>query len=338
MVEALVRDVPSLADHEIRARLDALAAAIGDSHTALDGWGASPTTFPFAAYELADGVFVTRAAPGYEHLLGRELRAIEVFPLAEARARAATLIAHENDARLSLLAPRVYANPDLLHVLGIARSRAAASFTFGDEAVSLPAIPSDRSTWISAAAEVPFYRQRADEPFWSAELGGGEVLYVKYNDCRHIRRFGRFARGVLRRLDAGGVRRVVIDFRGNGGGNSLQFDYMLLRGLARRRVASLYGLTDRATFSSAMLNAAQLRSQAGAVLVGEPTGGKPNCYAEVRRLRLPNSALSVAYSTRFIESAPDLGDAPSLDPDVRVPLTSHDWLRGRDPILDEVLA
>jgi hypothetical protein len=51
-VAALLRDIPSLEDHVVRARLAALVAAISDAHTSLEGWDRSPATFPFATYEL----------------------------------------------------------------------------------------------------------------------------------------------------------------------------------------------------------------------------------------------------------------------------------------------
>jgi hypothetical protein len=91
------------------------------------------------------------------------------------------------------------------------------------------------------------------------------------------------------------------------------------------------------TFSSAVLNAIQFRQRTAAILVGEPTGGEPNHYGEVKSFTLPNSGLSVYYSTRrfvYIE-----GDASSaLEPDRVVPLMAADLLAGRDPVLEAVIA
>ena len=44
----------------------------------------------------------------------------------------------------------------------------------------------------------------------------------------------------------------------------------------------IVGLIRPVTYSSGMMYALQLRTMGGALLVGEPTGGKPNSYGEVR--------------------------------------------------------
>ena len=84
-----------------------------------------------------------------------------------------------------------------------------------------------------------------------------------------------------------------------------------------------------------MMNAIQLQS-CGALLVGEPTGGKPNSYGEVKSLDLPNSKLRVNYCTKFFQLAPK--DVPTVAPDVSAPLSFDDWKNGRDPVLAAVLA
>jgi C-terminal processing protease CtpA/Prc len=96
----------------------------------------------------------------------------------------------------------------------------------------------------------------------------------------------------------------------------------------------VYAIIGRQTFSSGMLNAVQLRD-AGAILVGEETGGKPNSYGEVRSLQLPNSGLSVYYSTKFIQASATTGD--SLMPAILVPLSSDDFFARRDPVLDAIV-
>ena len=70
--------------------------------------------------------------------------------------------------------------------------------------------------------------------------------------------------------------------------------------------------------------------------MGEPTGGKPNTYGEVRTFELPNSKLVVAYSTKYfrlIKSA----DPPSVIPDQLIETSSADYFAGRDPVLEFVL-
>lgn len=86
-----------------------------------------------------------------------------------------------------------------------------------------------------------------------------------------------------------------------------------------------------------MNNAVQFRGEAQAMLVGEPIGEKPNSYQERDEMTLPHSKLVLGYSTKFYKFQAD--DAPPLvTPDKTIVPTWDDFLAGRDPVLDWVLA
>jgi C-terminal processing protease CtpA/Prc len=88
------------------------------------------------------------------------------------------------------------------------------------------------------------------------------------------------------------------------------------------------------TFSSAVQNAAELKQELKAKLVGEPTGGLPSGYGEVKTLTLPYSKVIVRYTTKNF-GRPH-GDV--LRPDISAPRTLADALHGRDPVLEAALA
>jgi hypothetical protein len=75
----------------------------------------------------------------------------------------------------------------------------------------------------------------------------------------------------------------------------------------------------------------------GAVLVGSPTGGKPNSYGNVRTLQLPNSGLQVGYSTRYFQIVSG-SDPEWIAPDLPVEPTIADLRAGRDALLDAAIA
>jgi C-terminal processing protease CtpA/Prc len=111
-----------------------------------------------------------------------------------------------------------------------------------------------------------------------------------------------------------------------------------MKGLESRlkEMGHLYVLIGPSTFSSGMDNAIELRKTLHATLVGEPTGGKPSSYGEVKTLTLPNSKLVVRYTSKWFGRRDD--DAPSLQPDIAAPRALTDVLAGRDPVLETVLA
>jgi C-terminal processing protease CtpA/Prc len=98
----------------------------------------------------------------------------------------------------------------------------------------------------------------------------------------------------------------------------------------------LFVIIGRRTFSSAILNALDLKKKTAAVFYGEPTGGKPNHFGEIETLTLPHLKLKVSYSTKYFQFVD--GDDPSLMPDVLVELTLDDYLALRDPVLEAILA
>ena len=112
---------------------------------------------------------------------------------------------------------------------------------------------------------------------------------------------------------AGGMDKVtgfVIDLRNNTGGNSAVLSERIPRILGHPPIAGrVLVLIGPATYSSEMMNAQQLRD-AGATLVGEPTGGKPNSWGELRSFRLPRSGLQVFYSTKYFRMLAD--DPPAV--------------------------
>jgi hypothetical protein len=67
----------------------------------------------------------------------------------------------------------------------------------------------------------------------------------------------------------------------------------------------------------------------------EPVGEKLNGYGDVRPIELPNSHLSMQYSTKYFHLSRD-GDEV-LAPTVRASASLDDAMEGRDPALDAAL-
>ena len=74
------------------------------------------------------------------------------------------------------------------------------------------------------------------------------------------------------------------------------------------------------------------------MLVGEPTGGRPNAPGHRGVFALPNSTLDVAYSRRLWTKGGRRFSSASLEPDVLVLETSREHFAGTDPALEAALA
>jgi hypothetical protein len=73
-------------------------------------------------------------------------------------------------------------------------------------------------------------------------------------------------------------------------------------------------------------------------IVGEPTGGAPNFWADVVTVTLPNSGLRASIADRYFEIGGPDDDRLAVEPDLLVPLTSAAYFAGRDRTLEAALA
>jgi C-terminal processing protease CtpA/Prc len=141
-------------------------------------------------------------------------------------------------------------------------------------------------------------------------------------------------------LEGGGVSRVIVDLRHNPGGDNQTYGPLLelLQDPTVDRPGRLLVIIGRQTFSASANFATELDRLTSAVFVGEPTGGRPNLYGDVRAVELPSSGITVEVSSRYWEMSTPDDDRPWIPPDIPVELTSVDYFAHRDPILDAALA
>jgi hypothetical protein len=85
-----------------------------------------------------------------------------------------------------------------------------------------------------------------------------------------------------------------------------------------------------------VLNAIDLDQRAGAVLVGEPSAGRPNHYGEVKSMRLPHSGMRVFYSTKYFSRYEK--DTDALYPDISARWSFADITTWNDEAMEAVRA
>lgn len=350
-VAELRRRLPDATPAQAFVGLLRIVALVGDSHTRLQDYApVEERTLPVLLGAWSEGWWVTAVQPDRSDLFGCRLLAIESRPVEECAEVLAPLVPHENAIVLRQGVARLLGLPQVLAEVGLVHDPARVEVTLRDpdgreRVLVLDSVArADQQGWAAFAPQGwtnPLYRTRMDEPWWWTELAEAGVLYFQYNRCAQTPEapFVVLAAEILERLDRGDLQRLVIDLRHNGGGDSRVLE-PLLAGLSRRRAwrgaQRIVVLIGNATYSSAQMNALELRRDLGARLVGEPSAQKPNSFGEVRAFRLPFSGLEVGCSTRTYRQVD--GDPPTFDPDVLVPTTFDDVYRGRDPVLEWVLA
>ncbi|MBI5764111.1 MAG: hypothetical protein HZA51_11355 [Planctomycetes bacterium] len=353
---AKLRDeIPRLANHEIVVGILRLIAMVGDGHTQAQNYSqvGDFRSLPITVEWLKDGYYVTRTTRSHSAILGMRLTRVGKTPIDDAAKRLAELFAAENEMQSRRRVPVALRCPEMLHACGIINQIDTAEFTFVDDkgtesrATLSPTPTGVELRWVHAAETIPLAEQRPGEPYWYKILkvdDRGKAMYLAYNTCNGFGAFRKLAAEMFRQIPTSQPIkpvpwRLIIDLRRNGGGNSMVID-VIYGHIAWRpellKPGRILVLIGRGTFSSAMMNAVQLRNRYHAVLIGEPTGGSPNGYGEIKPLTLPHSRLTLMYSTKYFELQP--GGAQTVTPDVLIDTTIDDVLTGRDPVLEAALS
>jgi hypothetical protein len=346
-IEALKEGLVDLHPHEILAGLLRIVAAVGDSHTTL---GYRPRQgLLLMLYWFKDGIYVLNTTGEYKDILYGRIISLGGRPIGEVADALSSVIPHENEAQVKNRLPSLLTDTDLLHGLKLLSSPASSSLTVrtkeGEEiAVEMKPVPfTSQPAWLVDSGDEagsPLYLKNRRLFYWFETLSESGTLYFKYNSCQNMKEksFADFVSELFSAADAGSLAKMVIDLRHNGGGNSGIFRPFLEELKKRPRFlkpGNIFVLLGRRTFSSAILNALELKRETPAVLAGEPTGGKPNHYGEVRSFKLPESGLPVTYSVKYFQVVE--GDPDSLYPDIAVELSFEEYHQKIDPVLEAVL-
>lgn len=242
--------------------------------------------------------------------------------------------------------------PEVLQALGVIPSADAASFTLQDLsgkvfALDVAAVPLAASlNYVQnpdpAQGFFPLYRTNADQNYWFQYLDTTRTLYFAYNRASEMPGvpFESFAQQLAAAFASQPFDRLVVDLRNNTGGSTAvlqpMIDDFMKSGGAAALQGRLFVIIGRRTYSTALIHAIQVKLQLGAILVGEPSGNKPNHPGNVLSFTLPNCGLTVNYSTKLFTLWPT--DVDSLYPDVRIDLWSSDVFARHDPFFAAVLA
>jgi len=174
----------------------------------------------------------------------------------------------------------------------------------------------------------------------NSQTANSQTVYLNLKAYPDANTFKRVSEEALKLIDSSQSKRLIIDVRQSNGGDFIKFRSHLLKALQERpnfrKPSSLFVIIGRGTISAAMVNAIDARRELNAILVGEPTGSKPNSYSENDEFKLPNSRLEVSYSTRYYKLQES--DTPSLMPDKLIEPVWDLYRAGRDQAIEWILA
>lgn len=344
-VERLKNESAELNDDQFAFRLMKLTASVGDGHTTVVPEFSKYRVLPVQFYWFKDGLFVVKTAGKHLEAFGARVTHFGELPVQDALQKIKSYISQDNEMQFMNQAPQFLGFAEFMLAIGawdnlnggkIQLAKSGKTFTL--HCKSLDPLEASRTRWKSRAGPAPLYTQKQNLDHWNDWLKDSKTLYFKYNRCRNPQAFNKLVNGTVGFIQQNDVDKFVLDLRHNQGGNSAIFDPLFEYLNSQRKLnrkGKLFVLIGRQTFSSAVFNAMKMK-KTNAIFIGEPTGGKPNHFGEIKSFVLPNSKIKIMYSTKFHRLTNETG-LESVKPDIQVELTFNDWNNGRDPVLQKAI-
>jgi len=352
-ISEIEQNIPTFSDQEIVFALLELIGSLDNGHNILiptNGAKGSLYRLPVQFYWFSDGLFVVNASDGFEHLIGTQVTHIADRPVIEVLDSTKSLNARNNEMQHLWLAPYFVSMPDVLHGLGIINSpdEVAISVVSQDGAqqevmlsgtnwqfVGLPKLPHLQME------TQPKYLARHDENYWF-EFLSEDLLYLQFNAVQNSRAesLADFSDRLVTAINTSEIRNLVVDLRHNPGGNG-----SILRSLvkaivyfeAARPDGKLFVITGRGTYSAGQDFLTNIDRFTDVIIVGEPSGSRPNRFGEAGWFRLPYSGLSGIISTQYHQSSSAEDARIWIAPHIPVLMTADEYFNGQDPELNAIL-
>jgi hypothetical protein len=341
-VDAIISKAETLNYESFTTELFKLTVSIGDEHTFIEPKFTKILPIQFGFFK--EGLFITGIDSANSAFLQAKLVAINDHSMAQIISLFKEVIQNENQSYFDDHFLHFINNPAFLKGLGIINSDEEAEFTLIDKnnkqvKIKLAAIQTkDIANVKLAFAHSDLLSKKKTGNYWFDYDSESKTLYFNYNVCREDPNnpFEKFNDELFTLIASHQPEKIVLDLRKNNGGNSgVLYPFLeKIKGSYLNKKRKLFVLIGKQTFSSAVMNAVELKRNSNAIFIGEPTSGNINHYGEVRGFSLPKSKIVIAYSTRYWETWK--GKKGPLKPDTDVKYSIKNYIDGRDEALMQV--
>ena len=354
-VHSIRSAINGLDDQQIVFEFMSLLSMLGNGHNfIIPAWGqyGSFTQLPMQFYWFSDGLYIVDAQEPYAHLIGYEVTRFGETPAEKALDLVGAINARDNDMQQLWLAPYYLGLPQVLSGLDIVEDAANVTLTVrlsGDKerTVTPMAHPMAFAGFpkLPALKSASYQRglSRNSEPYWYEHIADKQLLYAQFNTVRDDPKlsFAEFNDELRQLIMQQSIDNLVIDLRHNSGGDGSITPPMVATAAlfeALRPDGKLFILMGRNTFSAGHDLLVDLTRFTQPILVGEPSGTRPNAIGEAGWFNLPYSQQTGVISSQFHQNSSAEDHRIWLAPDVPVSLSSTAYFSGQDSALDAVMS
>ncbi|MFT5088880.1 MAG: hypothetical protein ACI8PG_003246 [Planctomycetota bacterium] len=345
--------IPSLTDQQVVFEFMQLLGSVGNGHNfIIPGLGAkgSFSQIPLQFYWFSDGLYIVGANEEYQQWIGSKVEAFGNTPTEQALERTKTINARDNEMQQRWLSPYYLSLTTVLEGLGIVDSSENFTLTLSNASgVGSKIQPKTNAMNFQGfpklppltAAESPRYLAKNSDNYWSELITERNALYVQFNDVINkpsvsLKEFNLQLRDQIIKE---GVDNLILDLRHNSGGDGSIVPPMIATMVffeAHNPEGKMFVLIGRNTFSAAHNLLLDISRLTDVIIVGEPSGSRPNALSEAGWFNLPYSRLGGIVSSQFHQSGEPEDHRIWVAPHMPTSLSSDEYFSGKDPSIGAI--
>ncbi|MEX2963840.1 hypothetical protein [Microbulbifer sp. TYP-18] len=353
-VKLIVEKIPKLSDEQIVFQFMELLASVGNGHNFIvptNSLKGAFTRLPVQFYWFNDGIYIVRASDRYRHLIGRKIISVENIPVEQVMERIEKVNARDNEMQQYWLGPYYLAIPEVLKGLNVVSDTKSIALALVDENGKeekvmfsgepfsfggFPRLPELEN------ADNPEYLTRISENYWYFENREANYFYIQLNAVAQSKSqsLSEFSGEVRQNIKKSNIKNVILDLRHNSGGNGSIIPPLtraLIHFVEQDTDNKLFVIVGRNTFSAAHLLLADINRLTDAIIVGEPSGSRPNHLGEAGWFKLPYSGVWGIISSQYHQASKAEDHRIWIAPHLPVSLSSVSYFSGEDPAMKQII-
>lgn len=362
----------NLNDSEIVTRITEIFAKIQDGHTGVNLFNSNNNIkrlfhyYPIWLYKFSDGYFVLYAKNEYKELVGKKITRMGNLEINEAIKQMMRLQIGDNDWGKIQYIPLIQEFLQYTRVINNGSNELTLNYkndngiiveyklekpeTFSDFYFAPKLFPQKDEVVYAMNDDcrnsLPLYLSQLNEggysgnDYWYTWLAEQETIYLQINNNMDKPNdpFDAFCKRMFHDLDSLNAKKLIVDVRLNGGGNHIEMP--LIKGIIARPIidkeGNLFLITSRRTISASEHLTTQMELYTHAIIVGEPTGARPNMVGSITRFTLPNSGLNCFTAKEYTQDSEFSDFRLTTKPHVYALLSSDDYINNNDPVLSAI--
>lgn len=349
----LKASIDSLSDEQIIVSLMRIFGGLENGHNLI--LATSPKVgalkkLPIQFYQFNDGVFIINAHENFEQWIGYKVESIENRPVEEVLQKTNAVNPRDNSMQTLWWGPYYMILPDVLENLGIIKNANQVTITLSDKKGKAQKLTINPISWNFNYLNIPklkiepqpLFLSKMDDPYWFKLLPEYSTVYIQFNVVtqKEEQSLEDFNMELRKQITQNKTKNLILDLRHNHGGDGSLLPPMLktiMNFEFKNPNGKIFVIMGRGTFSAGQNLLTDITSFTNAILVGEPSGSKPNHIGDAGWFQLPYSGLKGIVSTQFHQTSTAEDNRKWIAPHIPVGLSSTDYFNGNDKALNVIM-